>query len=214
MNQGLFITFEGLDKVGKSTQVEMLVDLLNSKGIASTLVREPGSTEISEKIRRILLDKSHSGKISSMTEMLLYSAARAQLVKDVIRPALDKGEVVIADRYYDSTTAYQGYGRGIDIDFINQVNHNATGGLVPDLTILLSIKSLSESLESEERFRSSPSDDRLEREPMEFRERVLQGFLRVAEGDPKRFLVVDASDSVENIFGKISERVIPLLESE
>ncbi len=213
MKQGLFITFEGLDKVGKSTQVEMLVEFLNSKGVRTTVVREPGSTEISEKIRRILLDKSHIGKISPMAEMLLYSAARAQLVKDVIKPKLAEGEIVIADRYYDSTTAYQGYGRGIDIEFINKVNITATGGLVPDLTVLLSIKSLSESIENDDRFRSSPSDDRLERESIAFREKVIGGFLNIAKNEPERFLVIDASDTVENIFRKISEQVVKLLES-
>lgn len=215
MKQGLLITFEGLDKVGKSTQVEKLVDLLNSKGVKTTVVREPGSTEISEKIRKILLDKYNSGLIASMTEMLLYSAARAQLVKDVIKPKLAEGEIVIADRYYDSTTAYQGYGRGIDIEFINKVNINATGGLVPDLTVLLVIdRSSANSKEGIKRFSPTLFDDRLEREFIDFRIKVQDGFKTIAEKEPERFLVIDASYTIKTIFRKISKRVTELLESD
>ncbi|UCC80617.1 MAG: dTMP kinase [Candidatus Zixiibacteriota bacterium] len=214
MKKGLFITFEGLDKVGKSTQVENLVKHLESKNLKVTLVREPGSTEISEKIRNILLDKENAGKISPLTELLLYNAARAQLVDDIIRPALERGEIVISDRFYDSTTAYQGYGRGLDIKLIHSVNMEATGNLVPDLTILMSVGPLNETINNHERFQSSSSDDRLERESLEFRERVRAGFLEIARQEADRFLVVDAEDTIENVAAKIAERVDQLLQTK
>jgi dTMP kinase len=182
MKKGLFITFEGLDKVGKSTQVENLVKHLKSKDLKVTLVREPGSTEISEKIRNSLLDRENAGKIS--------------------------------DRFYDSTTAYQGYGRGLDIKLIHSVNMEATGNLVPDLTILMSVGPLAETIDNHKRFQSSSSDDRLERESLEFRERVRMGFLEIARREPDRFLVVDAEDTIENVAAKIVERVDRLLQSK
>ncbi len=211
MKKGLFITFEGLDKVGKSTQVERLVEYLKSRKLNVMLVREPGSTEISEQIRNILLDKNNAGKISPMTELMLYNAARAQLVDDIIRPALDRGEIVISDRFYDSTTAYQGYGRGIDIELIRSVNMAAIGNLIPHLTILMSVGPLEETINNHERFQSSSSDDRLERESLEFRERVREGFLEIARQEPGRFLVVDAEDTIENVAAKIAQRVDRLL---
>lgn len=213
MKKGLFITFEGLDKVGKSTQVDRLVTYLKSRGIKVTLVREPGSTEISEQIRKILLDKDNYGKISPLTELLLYNAARAQLVDSVIRPALENGDIVISDRFYDSTTAYQGYGRGIDIGLIDSINMAATGNLVPDLTILLSIGSIKDAVNNHKRFQSSSTDDRLEKESLEFRERVREGFLKIAKNEPRRFLVVDAEDSVDNIAAGIAERIEQFLSS-
>jgi len=214
MKKGLFITFEGLDKVGKSTQVDRLVEHLESRKIKVNLVREPGSTEISEQIRKILLDKENSGKISPLTELLLYNAARAQLVDSVIKPALEKGDIVISDRFYDSTTAYQGYGRGIDIDLIDTVNMAATGNLVPDLTILLSVGPIKEAINNHRRFQASSSDDRLERESLEFRERVREGFLRIAKNEPGRFLVVNAENTIDNIAAKIAARVDRFLISD
>lgn len=211
MKKGLFITFEGLDKVGKSTQVDRLVEYLESRKIKVILVREPGSTEISEQIRKILLDKDNSGKISPLTELLLYNAARAQLVESVIRPALENGEIVVSDRFYDSTTAYQGYGRGIDIGLIDSVNMAATGNLVPDLTILLSVGPIKDAINNHKRFQASSTDDRLERESLDFRERVREGFLEIAKKEPGRFLVVDAEDTVVKIAAKIAARVERLL---
>jgi dTMP kinase len=214
MKKGLFITFEGMDKVGKSTQVQKLDKYLKSKELKVVLVREPGSTEISEQIRNILLDKENAGKISPLTELMLYNAARAQLVDDIIRPALDKREIVISDRFYDSTTAYQGYGRGLDFEMIRSVNMAATGYLVPDLTILLSVGPIAEAISNHERFKSSSKDDRLEGESLEFRERVRLGFLELARTEPNRFLVVDAEDTIENIAAKIVERADHLLQSK
>jgi dTMP kinase len=213
VRKGLFITFEGLDKVGKSTQVEKLLKYLKSKNLIVALVREPGSTEISEQIRNILLDRENAGKVAPVTELLLYNAARAQLVNDIIRPALERGEIVIADRFYDSTTAYQGYGRGIDIELIHSINMAATNNLVPDLTVLMSIGPLEETIDNHQRFQSSSSDDRLERESLEFRERVREGFLEIAKNEPQRFLIVDAEDTIDNVAAKVSQRVDRLLQS-
>jgi dTMP kinase len=213
VRKGLFITFEGLDKVGKSTQVEKLLTYLKSKNLIVALVREPGSTEISEQIRNILLDRENAGKIAPVTELLLYNAARAQLVNDIIRPALERCEIVIADRFYDSTTAYQGYGRGIDTGLIRSINMVATNNLVPDLTVLMSIGPLKEAINNHQRFQSSSSDDRLERESLEFRERVREGFLEIAKNEPQRFLIVDAEDTVDNVAAKVSRRVDRLLQS-
>lgn len=213
MKKGLFITFEGLDKVGKSTQVEKLVEWMNSADMPVTLVREPGSTEISERIRSILLDKDNAGKIEPLTELLLYNAARAQLTEEVIRPVMSRGEIVVADRFYDSTTAYQGYGRGLDIELINSINMAATGSLAPDLTVLLSIGPLVEAVSNHERFKPTSEDDRLERESLEFREKVRLGYLEISKREPGRFLIVDAEDSIENIAAKIRGRVESLVRT-
>lgn len=213
MKKGLLISFEGLDKVGKSTQVKLLLKHLKKRGVGPILVREPGSTETSERIREILADRSLVGKISPLTEFLLYSASRAQLVTETIKPALERGEVVVTDRYYDSSTAYQGYGRGLDIGFIDTVNKAATDSLVPDLTILLvADKSISNSKQNIKRFSPDLFDDRLEREFLAFRKKVQAGFLKIARREKKRFLIVDASEKKSEIAKKIAARVNKLLK--
>ena len=213
MKKGVLISFEGLDKVGKSTQVEQLLKHLKKSGVEPILVREPGSTETSERIREILADRSLVGKISPLTEFLLYSASRAQLVTETIKPALERGEVVVTDRYYDSSTAYQGYGRGMDIGFIDTVNMVSTGGLVPDLTILLvADKSISNSKKNIQRFSPDLFDDRLEREFLMFRKKVQAGFLKIAKKEKKRFLIIDASENKSGIAKKIAARVDRLLK--
>ena len=210
--KGILISLEGLDKVGKSTQVELLLKHLKKRGVEPVLVREPGSTETSERIREILADRSLVGKISPLTEFLLYSASRAQLVAETIKPALDRGEVVVADRYYDSSSAYQGYGRGIDLEFIDTVNMAATESLVPDLTILLvAKKSINDSKKNIKRFSPDLFDDRLEREFLEFRKKVQAGYLQIAKKEKKRFLVVDASEKKSEIARKIAARVDQLI---
>jgi dTMP kinase len=215
MNKGLLISFEGLDKVGKSTQVKLLLKHLKKNGVDPVLVREPGSTETSERIREILADRSLVGKISPLTEFLLYSASRAQLVTEIIKPAIERGEVVVTDRYYDSSTAYQGYGRGIDIGFIDTVNKAATDSLVPDLTILLvADRSISNSKENIKRFSPDLFDDRLEREFLAFRKKVQAGFLKIARKEKKRFLIVDASEKKSETAKKIAARVDQLLKHE
>jgi dTMP kinase len=213
MKKGILISFEGLDKVGKSTQVERLIDHLKSREITPLLVREPGSTEAGERIRSILADPALKGKISPLSEFLLYSASRAQLVNDIILPALEKGQLVIADRYFDSSSAHQGYGRGLELDFINLVNARATQNLVPDLTILLYVeKFMAASKKTPDRFAPNLFDDRLEQEFMDFRKKVQQGFLQIAEREKERFLVLDAFEKKEQIAKKIASRVDKLIK--
>ena len=208
MKTGILISFEGLDKVGKSTQVNLLVKHLKSRQLDPVLVREPGSTEAGEKIRAILADPSLKGKISPLCEFLLYSASRAQLVTEAIGPAINRGEIVIADRYYDSSTAYQGYGRGIDLNFIAKVNSALTGNLVPDLTILLyAEKFTAPSKKARDRFAPSLFDDRLEQEFLDFRKKVQDGYLAISRRESERFLVIEASEKKEQIARKIAARV-------
>ncbi len=215
MKKGFLISFEGLDKVGKSTQVELLLKHLMKRGVEPILVREPGSTETSERIREILADRSLVGKISPLAEFLLYSASRAQLVTEIIKPAIERGEVVVTDRYYDSSSAYQGYGRGLDLGFIDAVNEVATGSLIPDLTILLvADKSISNSKKNIKRFSPDLFDDRLEREFLQFRKKVQAGFLKIARKEKKRFLVLGASEKKSGIAKKIAARVDRLLKNE
>src|ERR1051325_1678028 len=135
----MFITFEGLDFSGKSTQARLLQKYFQTNNLSSILIREPGGTPISEKIRQILLDKVNSEMIS-LTEFLLFSASRAQLIHEVIKPNLEKGNIVICDRYYDSSTAYQGYAGQLETENVNKVNHFATGNLIPDITFLIDVK--------------------------------------------------------------------------
>lgn len=215
MKKGLLISFEGLDKVGKSTQVNLLLKHLKKSGVEPVLVREPGSTETSERIREILTDRSLVGKILPLTEFLLYSASRAQLVAETIKPAIERGEVVVTDRYYDSSTAYQGYGRGIDISFIDTVNMASTDGLVPDLTILLvADKSINNTKKNIKRFSPDLFDDRLEREFLQFRKKVQAGYQKIARKEKKRFLIVDASEKKSEIAKKIAARIDQLLKHE
>ena len=212
MKKGTLISFEGMDKVGKSTQVDRLIEHLRNRGIEPVAIREPGSTEVSEKIRAILADRNMVGKISALTEFFLYSASRAQLVIETLKPALTRGEVIITDRFYDSSTAYQGYGRGLDLGFIEKVNITATGGLIPDLTVLLVIDgSAANTREGVRRFGPDLFDDRLEREFIDFRTKVQDGYKAIAEREPERFLVVDSSQTIAQVGKAIAARVDALL---
>jgi dTMP kinase len=214
VRKGLLISFEGLDKVGKSTQVDRLMEhLTERRKLNPILVREPGSTEVGERIRDILADPALKGKISPLCEFMLYSASRAQLVYEVISPKLSKGELVIADRYYDSSSAYQGFGRGISLDFINGVNATVTKSLVPDLTILLTVeKFIAESRKKPDRFAPNLFDDRLEQEFLDFRKKVQQGFLEIAQQEHDRFLILDANEKREQLAKKIATRVDKLIK--
>lgn len=189
--RGVFISLEGIDGSGKTTLKENLLALMGKKHQVIG-IREPGGTVISEKIRDMLLDVRNDGIIGK-TEALLYAAARSQLVEEVIRPALAQGKIIIADRYMDSTIAYQGYGRGLDIEFLEDLNRLCTGGLKPDLTLLLDI----DPWEGQRRRKDIP--DRLEKEGMEFQTHIRLGYLKLWEKEPERIRVLDASKTAEEL---------------
>ncbi|MDN3268301.1 dTMP kinase [Streptomyces sp. MA15] len=207
---GFFIALEGGDGAGKSTQAEALADWIRSKGHEVVLTREPGATPVGKRLRSILLDVSSAG-LSHRAEALLYAADRAEHVDTVVRPALERGAVVISDRYIDSSVAYQGAGRDLSPTEIARINRWATAGLVPNLTVLLDV----EPETARERFTEAP--DRLESEPAEFHARVRSGFLTLAAADPGRYLVVDAGQEPEAVTTVIRhrlDRVLPLSEAE
>ncbi len=185
--KGKFITFEGPEGSGKSTQIKMLANYLKKKGFKVLCVREPGNTEIGEKIRKILLDPRNK-EMSKYTEMLLYMAARAQLIKEVITPALKKRWMVLCDRFLDSTRAYQGFGMGADLNLINKLGEFICQGIESDLTILLDVDT-KEGLRRAGRFK-----DRIERRPFSFHERVRRGYFKLARKYPWRIKVVKVEE--------------------
>ena len=199
MNRGLFITFEGIDGCGKTTQIELLREFLDSKGIANTVIREPGGTEVGEKIRQLLLDKKNSD-MTSLTELLLFEAARAQIVEEKIKPALDDGICVICDRFYDSSLAYQGVARGMGTDIVKMLNNVAVAGVDPDITFFLDI-SVEESI-ARRKSRGDESD-RIESAGDSFIEKVRQGYLYAALYDSNRIRTIDAAGSVDSISSQI-----------
>lgn len=201
MNKGLFITFEGPDGAGKSTQIENLRNYLDELGLESVFTREPGGTELSEKIRNMLLDPENEG-MSSRAEALLYAASRAELVEKVIYPALDQEKIVVCDRYVDSSLAYQGYGRDLGALPVFDINRFATDSLDPTLTIMM-------MLEPEQgRARLDQNNlDRLESEDLEFHKKVLLGFAEIADEYRYRMKVIDASRSREEIWEEIKKAV-------
>jgi len=199
----MFITFEGIDFCGKSTQVELLKKYLLKRKFAVELIREPGGTEISEKIRDILLDKKHSGMFME-TELLLFSSARAQLVREKIIPLLQKKIVVISDRFHDSSIAYQAYGRGIDIEVVKKVQQLAIGNTIPDLTFIIDIPV---EISLQRKKKSGRAEfDRIENSETSFFQKVRQGYLRIAS-EGKRFHVIDGTKSVEQIHDKIVKEI-------
>lgn len=203
---GLFITFEGIEGCGKSTQMALLKDYLSSGGGKVVAVREPGGTKTGERVRSILLNSGGEG-LDPFTELFLYEACRAQLVARVIRPALEEGATVLCDRFIDSTIAYQGYGRGLDIDSIRRMNDLATGGLTPDVTILLDCDEavgVNRALGRIEAACGEDREDRFEKEALAFHRRVREGFLVLcaAEG---RIRLVDASGEIPSIHKKICD---------
>jgi dTMP kinase len=201
----LFITFEGGEGCGKSTQSRRLYRRLLKLAIPALLIHEPGVTALGKKIRR-LLKWSEGLKISPMAELLLFNASRAQLVTEVIRPALEKGTVVICDRYVDSTTAYQGYGRGLDLTVVATANKIGMQGLTPHLTILLDMP-VGEGLTR----KKGEKSDRFEKENQSFHRRVREGYLKLARAEPKRWLAIDATKSKDEIAGIIWQTVSGML---
>ena len=199
MKKGYFITFEGAEGSGKSTQIRNAVAFLKKRGRSVVMLREPGGTRISEAIRTILLDKDLK-EMSPITELLLYLAARAQIVREKILPALKQGKVVISDRFEDSTRAYQGFGRKIPLEAIEAVSRLVRGSLKPDLTFVLDID-IAKGLARGGRH------DRIEREALSFHRRVRRGFLSLAKKDPRRMVVLDTSKPAEQVRQKVRERL-------
>ncbi len=201
----MFITFEGLDFCGKSTQIELLKNFLENENKETLVIREPGGTEISEKIREILLDKKNSG-MTSETELLLFYASRAQLFKQVIEPNLKRGVFVLSDRFYDSSTAYQGYGRGLDIDFIKALNKFALNNKKPDLTFFIDLPL--EKLNERKLKHGASNLDRIETSDEDFYKRVRHGYLDLAN-ECERIKVIDGTRSIE----EVSKEIISVVSS-
>jgi len=199
----MFITFEGIDFCGKSTQIELLKSYLLKNKKKVEVIREPGGTEISEKIRTMLLDKQNS-KMLMETEFLLFSASRAQLVREKIRPYLEKGIYVISDRFHDSSTAYQGYGRGISIEVILSIHKLAIGNTIPDITFFIDIPV--EIAEQRRREKLSEHLDRIEKSNKDFYTRVRNGYLELAKNE-NRFRILNGTDSIENIHENIINEI-------
>jgi dTMP kinase len=204
--KGVFISFEGIEGSGKSTQARLLSDFLKTKGIDSVLTQEPGGTPIGAEIRQLLLSTKHT-RMDSVTELLLYAASRRQHIKEVIIPALEKGLVVITDRFSDSTKAYQGYGRGLSLELIDSLDRTATGGLKPDLTLLLDIDVKS----GLQRNRKANKMDRLELEEITFHEKVRNGYLAIQKAEPERIKLLDASDSIEQVHNAVTDAVMKFI---
>lgn len=199
MTQGLFITFEGADGCGKTTQIKLLDEYLRGKGYQTLLTREPGSKGLGVKLREILLN--YDGEVSPQCESFLFLADRAQHVDCIIKPALKEGVIVLCDRHTDSTVAYQGYGRGLDLEQIHNLNKIATSGLKPDLTFVFDV-----DVETSQS-RVGAEKDRMESAGIEFFERVRQGFLEIAKQEPNRVKVIDSTQTIE----KIHEQVVELV---
>jgi len=201
----LFITFEGGEGSGKSVQAKALYRRLAQLAIPALLTHEPGGTSLGKKLSR-WLKWTDSLDISPLTELLLFNASRAQLVTKVIQPNLESGIEVICDRYADSTTAYQGYGRGLDLEIVKAINDTATQGLKPDLTILLDMP-----VEAGLARKRGKRQDRFEQEEIAFHQRVREGYLKLAASDPQRWLVIDATQSKEKIAQIIWQKISQLL---
>ena len=212
MSKGLFISFEGTEGCGKSTQVELLAQRLSALGHRVRAFREPGGTPIGEEIRHTLKHSKANATMTYEAELLLMNASRAQLVRETIRPALAGGEIIICDRFYDSTTAYQGYGRGLDLAMVQSVIDIAVGDTRPNLTVLLQVA----PEVSAERLRSRQSTlpfvrDRIEEADRQFFARVAEGFKAVAVSEPRRVRIVNGAGPVEAVCERIWEVVRPAL---
>ena len=197
----IFVSFEGIDGCGKSTQVKLLMEKLYDRKIKAFLVREPGGSKIAEHIRSILLDNKNNN-MSSQTEALLMTASRAQLTREVIIPKLDNGYVVVADRFQDSTIAYQGGGRGLDVSFLRDLNLFATEKLIPDLTFYIDVT-------AEEGFRRANNTkfDRIENAGKHFQSKVRSEYLKLVKKEPHRVILVDGQDSIEKIHSIIWNKI-------
>lgn len=202
--RGLFLTFEGIDGCGKTTQAMLTYKYLSGQGLSVTLLREPGSTEVAERIRSILLDRKL--EITDRTELLLYEAARADLTEREIAPLLGRGQVVLCDRFYDSTTAYQGFGRRLDVTMVRGLHRVAVGTVRPDLTFVFDLDVRTAVT------RRKGAADRLEAESQAFFERVRRGFLDIARKERRRVKVIDAAQPAEAVFEDVKKYLIRKLK--
>jgi dTMP kinase len=200
---GLFITLEGIDFCGKTTQAQKLASYLRRKGYKVLLAREPGGDRVAEKVRRVLLSKANS-QMTPLTELFLYEAARSQLTQKTILPALKQGKVVVCDRYFDSTLAYQGYGRGLSKSMIGKLNHIAALGLKPNLTLILDVPVKVSLMRGKKKGRKK---DRLEKEKFKFHQRIRKGFLAIARQNRKRIKVVNGTKNIEETWQKVRKVV-------
>ncbi len=214
--RGLFITFEGTEGSGKTTQMRLLIERLRSAGYPVTENQEPGATTIGRQIRRILLNPAHQ-EMAPMTELLLMFASRAQAAAEIILPALHRGEIVVSDRFTDSTLAYQGAARGLGFDTVTQAHRLALGSLLPDITICVEIEietGLSRAHHRNQRSVEDASEARLDRQSLEFHKRVAEGYRKIAVAEPKRFRMVDGHGEREAIAERVWAEVSPLLRKE
>jgi dTMP kinase len=212
-NTGIFITFEGIEGCGKTTQIALLADHLRHRQLKVVVTREPGGCAIADKIRAILLDSANSAIIAE-TELLLYAAARAQHVKEVIKPALEQGQIVLCDRFCDATTAYQGYGRQLDINIIQRLNDYACQGTMPSKTLLLDLPVTTGLHRARSRNAASQSqdEDRFEAESLEFHQRIRNAYLHLSVEQPQRIIVIDANGEPATVFQRICSSVNNLLD--
>jgi dTMP kinase len=206
----MFITFEGIDGSGKSTQIQLLKKMLEERNHVVTTLREPGGNILSEQIRQLLLDSKE--QVDPRCELLLFTAARAQLVSSVIRPALEAGKIVICDRYIDSSVAYQGYGRGLSIESIESINDFATAGLIPDITFIFDLSV--DDAAKRAGFRSNDNQtkpDRMERSGDAFFERTKQGYLDIAKKSDRNIFIINANDALNDIREQVESIVVSYL---
>lgn len=209
---GIFITFEGGDGAGKTTQLDLLCSTLSERGYDVVKLHEPGGTELGEQIRRVLLEDRRE-EMDPRAELMLFEAARAQLVSQVIRPALVQGKVVVCDRFCDSTVAYQGYGRHLGAELVDQANKAVTQGLEPDCTILLEVP-VQAGLERAKAASANGTGDRMERAGTPFHERVGEAFEALAREHAERFAVIDARGTLEEVAAAVMQTIEPLLEKK
>ncbi len=208
---GTFITFEGIDGSGKSTQLRLLANFLKQKGCDVLSTREPGGTPVGNRLRAALLDAQE--EVDPLTELLVFAADRAQHVRRVLRPALELGQVVFSDRYADATAAYQGAGRGFSPELISEIIALATEGLKPDLTLLFDLSVDDSSTRTRRRVNGQQQGDRLDGENAEFHTRVRDAYLRIARTEPGRVKIVETNQPVELTHERVKEIVIPFLRS-
>jgi dTMP kinase len=206
---GAFITFEGIDGCGKSTQLRLLASELRVRGLPVVATREPGGTTLGQKLRTALLDVQE--QVDPLAELLVFAADRAQHVRKHLRPALEQNQIVLSDRYADATVAYQGGGRGFEPKLIEEIVELATGGLKPDLTLLFDLSVAESAVRTRKRVQNKRTD-RLDKEDAEFHTRVRNAYLEIAKGEPERFRIIDARGSVDQTHQVVMEIVVPFLE--